>query len=74
MTVKENDEIITIFKNYNGSGNELKNLKILNSNEYKRQQLIKNQIKHQSENSQCSFTSVCVLFLIKLRWPKNESR
>ena len=32
-----------IFKNYKGSGNEIKNLTILNSNEYKRQQLTKHQ-------------------------------
>ena len=33
-----------IFKNYKGSGDEIRNLKILNSNEYKRQQLKKHQL------------------------------
>ena len=47
MIVKENDETIPrdyILKNYKRSGNEIKNLKILNSNENKRQQLIKHQL------------------------------
>ena len=47
MIVKENDETIPrdyILKNYKRSRNEIKNLKILNSNEYKRQQLIKHQL------------------------------
>ena len=47
MIVKENDETIPrdyILKNYKRSGNEIKNLRILNSNEYKRQQLIKHQL------------------------------
>ena len=47
MIVKENDETIPrdyILKNYKRSGKEIKILRILNSNEYKRQQLIKHQL------------------------------
>ena len=47
MIVKENDETIPrdyILKNCKRSGKEIKNLRILNSNEYKRQQLIKHQL------------------------------
>ena len=35
--LKKMTRLYAAFKNYNGSGNEIKNLKILNSNEYKRQ-------------------------------------
>ena len=33
-----------LLKNYQKSGNEIKNLKILNSNDYKRQKLIRHQL------------------------------
>ena len=36
--------LYTVLKNYKGSGNKIKDLKILNSNEYKRQQLVKHQL------------------------------
>ena len=35
--------LYTVLKNYKGSGNKIKDLKILHSNEYKRQQLVKHQ-------------------------------
>ena len=35
--LKKMTRLCAAFKNYKGSGNEIKNLKILNSNEYKRQ-------------------------------------
>ena len=41
--LKKMTRLYTVFQNYKGSGNEIKNLKILNSNEFKRQQLIKHQ-------------------------------
>jgi len=43
VTAEDNDETIYT-KIYKSSGNEIKNSKILNSNEYKRQQLIKHQL------------------------------
>ena len=42
--LKKMTRLYAVFKNYKGSGNEIKNLKILNSNEYKRQQLMKHQL------------------------------
>ena len=42
--LKKMTRLYTVLKNYKWSGNEIKNLKILNSNEYKRQQLIKYQL------------------------------